>query len=66
MLEQALAQVRIGAHIFEVRDKGMPRFPYVLVDNCFFIKLNRKQSKTLPMAHVQISSEYLATVGGSR
>lgn len=34
--EQALAQVRIGAHIFEVRDKGMPRFPYVLVDNCFF------------------------------
>lgn len=61
--EQALAQVRIGAHIFEVRDKGMPRFPYVLVDNCFFIKLNRKQSKTLPMAHVQISSEYLSAVG---
>jgi hypothetical protein len=46
-----------------VRDKGVPRFPYVLVDNCFFIKLNRKQSRTLPMAHVQISSEYLAAVG---
>lgn len=61
--EQALAQISIGAHIFEVRDKGMPRFPYVLVDNCFFIKINRKQSKTLPMAHVQISSEYLAAVG---
>src|SRR3989338_4721521 len=61
--EQALAQVSIGAHIFEVRDKGMPRFPYVLVDNCFFIKINRKLSKTLPMAHVQISSEYLAAVG---
>lgn len=61
--EQALAQVRIGSHIFEVRDKGMPRFPYVLVDNCFFIKINRKQSKTLPMAHIQISSEYLAAVG---
>lgn len=60
---QALAQVSIGAHIFEVRDKGMPRFPYVLVDNCYFIKINRKQSKTLPMAHVQISSEYLAAVG---
>ena len=57
--EQALAQVSIGAHIFDVRDKGMPRFPYVLVDNCFFIKINRKLSKTLPMAHVQISSEYL-------
>lgn len=61
--EQALAQVSIGSHIFEVRDKGVPRFPYVLVDNCFFIKINRKQSKTLPMAHVQISSEYLAAVG---
>lgn len=61
--EQALAQVSIGSHIFEVRDKGMPRFPYVLADNCFFIKINRKPSKTLPMAHVQISSEYLAAVG---
>ncbi len=61
--EQALAQVSIGSHIFEVRDKGMPRFPYVLVDNCFFIKINRKLSKTLPMVHVQISSEYLAAVG---
>lgn len=60
---QALAQVNIGAHLFEVRDKGMPRFPYVLVDNCFFIKINRKESKTLPMAHVQFSSEYLASVG---
>ncbi|MDV6344782.1 hypothetical protein [Nitrosomonas sp. Is37] len=61
--EQALAQVSIGSHLFEVRDKGMPRFPYILSDNCFFIKLNRSKSKILPMAHVQISSEYLATVG---
>jgi len=61
--QQALAQVSLGSHVFEVRDKGMPRFPYVLLDNCFFIKLNRKQSITLPMAHVQISSEYLAAVG---
>ncbi|TAJ76776.1 MAG: hypothetical protein EPO42_11710 [Gallionellaceae bacterium] len=61
--EQALAQVAINSHIFEVRDKGVPRFPYVLVDNCFYIKINRKQSHTLPMAHVQISSEYLAAVG---
>lgn len=61
--EQARAQISIGSHLFEVRDKGMPRFPYVLVDNCFFIKINRKESKTLPMAHVQVSSEYLASVG---
>lgn len=61
--EQALAQVTIGAHLFEVRDKGMPRFPYVLLDNCFFIKINRGKSSKLPMAHIQISSEYLAAVG---
>ena len=61
--EKARAQVSIGSHIFEVRDKGVPRFPYVLVDNCFYIKLNRKPSQTLPMAHVQISSEYLAAAG---
>ncbi len=61
--EQALAQVVIGSHLFEVRDKGMPRFPYVLSNNCFFIKLNRSKSNKLPMAHVQITSEYLAAVG---
>ena len=61
--EKALAQISIGSHLFEVRDRGLPRFPYLLVDNCFFIKLNRKKSKILPMAHVQISSEYLAAVG---
>ncbi len=61
--QQAFAQVTIGSHVFEVRDKGVPRFPYVLVDNCFFIKINRKESQTLPMAHVQISSEYLSSVG---
>lgn len=61
--EQARAQVTIASHLFEVRDKGLPRFAYVLVDNCFFIKLSRTGVKNLPMAHVQISSEYLAAVG---
>lgn len=60
---QALAQVAIGSHLFEVSYRGFPRFPYVLSDNCFFIKLNRSQSSKLPMAHVQVSSEYLAAVG---
>ncbi|MGZ0019161.1 hypothetical protein [Nitrosomonas sp. wSCUT-2] len=60
---QALAQVAIGSHLFEVSYRGFPRFPYVLSDNCFFIKLNRSQSSKLPMAHVQVYSEYLAAVG---
>jgi hypothetical protein len=60
---RALAQVSIANHLFEVRDKGAQRFPYVLIDNCFFIKIKSQKSKTLPMAHVQISSEYLSAVG---
>lgn len=61
--DQALAQVTIASHIFEVRDRGFGRFAYVLVDNCFVIKLSSTRSRSLPLAHVQISSAYLAAVG---
>ena len=61
--QQALAQVVIGKHLFEVRDKGMGRFSYVLVDNCYHIQASNSRSKSLPLAYVQISSEYLSTVG---
>jgi len=61
--QQALAQVVIGGHIFEVRDKGRGRFSYVLVDNCYHIQTSNSCSKALPLAYVQISSEYLAAVG---
>jgi hypothetical protein len=61
--QQALAQVVIGHHIFEVKDKGKGRFSYVLVDNSFYLQASNGKSKALPMAYVQISSEYLAHVG---
>lgn len=61
--DQALAQVTIASHIFEVRDRGFGRFAYVEVDNCFVIKLSSARSRSLPLAHVQISSAYLAAVG---
>jgi hypothetical protein len=61
--QQALAQVVIGQHIFEVKDKGKGRFSYVLVDNSFYLQASNGRSKALPMAYVQISSEYLAHVG---
>lgn len=61
--QQALAQVVIGEHLFEVRDKGKGRFSYVLVDNCYHIQTSNGRSKALPLAYVQISSEYLAAVG---
>lgn len=61
--QQALAQVVIGDNIFEVKDKGRGRFSYVLVDNSFHLQASNGRSKSLPMAYVQISSEYLAHAG---
>lgn len=61
--EQATAQVVIGDHLFEVRDKGRGRFAYVLVDNCYHLQASNRRSKALPLAYVQISSEYLAHAG---
>lgn len=59
--ERALAQLPIGSHVFEVKAKGNQRFPYVLQDGCFHISVGR--SKSLPLAYVQISSDYLAHAG---
>jgi len=56
------AQYLISSHIFEVKDKGAPLFPYVLEDGSFRIQLARP-SKTVPMAYVKVSSGYLAYVG---
>lgn len=61
--EQALAQVVIGEHLFEVQDKGRGRFAYVLADNCYRLQASNGRSKALPLAYVQISSEYLSAVG---
>lgn len=60
--QQAQAQYLLGGHIFEVKDKGAPLFPYVLDDGAFRIQL-AKPSKTVPMAYVKVSSTYLAHVG---
>lgn len=59
--QKILAQYPIDGHIFEVKDKGAKLFPYILEDNAFRIQLSR--SKSLPMAYVKISSEYLTHVG---
>lgn len=56
--EQAKAQLKLGDHLFEVKDKGSSMFAYVLEDNAFRIQLSRPK-KAVPMAYVKISSEYL-------
>lgn len=58
--EQANAQYQVDEHIFEVKDKGSGLFPYVLQDGAFRIALSRPTAKSLPMAYVQISSDYLS------
>jgi hypothetical protein len=56
--QQAKAQLKIGDHLFEVKDKGTSMFAYVLEDNAFRIQLSHP-NKAVPMAYVKISSEYL-------
>ena len=56
--DQAKAQYPIGAHIFEVKDKGSRLYPYALEDGAFRIQPSR--SKRLPWAYAKVSAGYLA------
>lgn len=56
------AQLALGAHIFEVKEKGASLFPYILEDGAFRIQLSRPGHKA-PMAYVKISAAFLAHVG---
>lgn len=58
--EAAKAQLQIGDHCFEVRDKSSGLFAFTLADGAFVIRLSAGKSKTLPMAYVQVSSRLLA------
>lgn len=62
-VEKSQAQLVLGDHIFEVKDKGRGRFHYVLVDNWYQLSLSGRQSKSLPLAYAQISSELLTLQG---
>jgi hypothetical protein len=57
----SLAQCVVEGHTFEVKDRGAKLFPYILIDGAFHIQLS--QGGKVPMAYVQIASQYLAHVG---
>jgi hypothetical protein len=57
--DAAVAQLKIGDHIFEVKDKGTGLFAFILEDNAFRIQIAKSGSKALPMAYVKFSSQYL-------
>jgi len=61
--DQAVAQLQVNDHLFEVKDKGTGMFPFIIEDNCFRIQLSRRRAKSMPMAYVKISSEYLTHKG---
>ncbi len=62
-LDQAYAVLELQDHLFEVKGKGMGRFPYVIIDNWFHIQLSSAKAKSMPMAYIQIASEILTYTG---
>lgn len=58
--EAAKAQLQLGEHVFEVKDKSSGMFAFSLADGAFEIRLSASRSKKLPMAYVQVRSGLLA------
>ena len=63
--DQVVAQgvYKIADHRFTVLPRGKGRFAFVLEDNWFHIQVSNACASALPLAHVQIRSEYLTAVG---
>lgn len=61
--DQVLASYPVLDRRFEVWSKGAGRFPFILKDDCFYIKLSSLGAKTLPLAYVQIGSAFLMWKG---
>ncbi|MBN8223486.1 MAG: hypothetical protein J0L89_01550 [Xanthomonadales bacterium] len=59
----AMAGIGIGDHQFLVLPRGRGRFAFVLEDNWFSIQLANASAGQLPLALVQVRSEYLTAVG---
>lgn len=57
------AVLPLGEHRFCVASHGRRRFAFVIDDNWFSIALSSSSARRLPMAHCQISSELLTSVG---
>jgi hypothetical protein len=59
----AMAGIDIGDHRFMVLPRGRHRFAFVLEDNWFSIQLSNASVGVMPLAYVQVRSEYLTAVG---
>jgi hypothetical protein len=56
----AKAQYKLGNHIFEVKDKSSGLFPFTIEDNAFQIRLSAHHARSMPVAYVKVSSQYLS------
>lgn len=61
--QQAGALLSLCGHLFQVHDRGARRYPFILQDNRFYIKVKGPGAKFLPLAVAQIRSEYLVHRG---
>lgn len=59
--QQVTAQLQRGGHIFEVKDKGVRLYPFIIEDNAFRLQFSRSKG-AVPMAYVKLSSGYLSSV----
>lgn len=60
---QAGAGLSMDDHDFTVLGRGRGRFAFVLEDGWFRLELANASANVLPLAHVQVRSEYLTAVG---
>ena len=62
-VEHANAMYRHEEHLFSVSDKGAGRHPYVLSDKAYRLQLASPTAKQIPLAFVQVRSDWLAHRG---
>lgn len=62
-VEHANAMYRHEEHLFSVSDKGAGRHPYVLSDKAYRMQLASPTAKQIPLAYVQVKSDWLAHNG---
>lgn len=60
---QAEAVYLTGKHRFEVMSKGAGVFPYVLADNAYRISIANSNTQQIPLAYVQVKSQWLTAHG---
>jgi len=62
-IEQAEAILKLPEHLFQVHGKGSSLYSYILSDNSFRISFSSMEAKKLPLAYVQIKSDWLVLRG---